>query len=221
MGDRDRGQQIRFDLLTATLEKDEEKIKQCKLLEKEEKQRLKKEKEQGQLAKKRKGEAKKRKSTTNTTIDDKASLETWFNSNIDNPYPTKKEKQVMMSESGLTQLQVERWFTAKRAKKRKTKPTTNTLEGYTDLHPNDILPLNWPSRTNVNFQQVIENLKTRYQSEPYQVQQQIAGMVVTHWKRTQRGRFVGQVFDDGQPQWKVLDDDAARERCTLAFKALA
>jgi len=103
-----------------------------------------------------------------------------------------------------------------------TSRTTNTLEGYTDLHPNDILPLNWPSRTNPNFQQVIENLKTRYQSEPYQVQQQIAGMVVTHWKQTQRGRFVKQVFDsNGQPRWKVLDDDAARERCTLAFKALA
>ena len=60
---RDRGQQIRFDLLTATLEKDEEKIKQCKLLEKEEKQRLKNEGEAKKTKKRKstKSEAKKAK----------------------------------------------------------------------------------------------------------------------------------------------------------------
>ena len=106
----------------------------------------------------------------------------------------------------------------KRKRQEKDEKFFSTLEA-TSLHPNDILPLNLPALP-VTFQQVIENLKTRYQSEPYQVQQQIAGMVVTHWKQTQRGRFVKQVFDsNGQPQWKVLDDDAARERCTLAFKA--
>ena len=88
------------------------------------------------------------------------------------------------------------------------------------MFPNDILPPDWPAPANANFHQVIENLKTRYQSEPHQVQQQIAGEVVTHWKQTKKGRFVKQVFDsNGQPQWEELDDNAARKRCTLAFKA--
>ena len=49
--------------------------------------------------------------------DSVAVLETWFNANINNPYPTKEAKLVLMERSGLKQKQVESWMEKQRRKK--------------------------------------------------------------------------------------------------------
>jgi len=46
-----------------------------------------------------------------------AILETWFNANINNPYPSKEAKLVLMERSGLKQKQVESWMEKQRRKK--------------------------------------------------------------------------------------------------------
>lgn len=46
-----------------------------------------------------------------------AILETWFNANITNPYPSKEAKLVLMERSGLKQKQVESWMEKQRRKK--------------------------------------------------------------------------------------------------------
>ena len=46
-----------------------------------------------------------------------AKLETWFNANITNPYPSKEAKLVLMERSGLKQKQVESWMEKQRRKK--------------------------------------------------------------------------------------------------------
>jgi len=49
--------------------------------------------------------------------DSVAILETWFNANINNPYPSKEAKLVLMERSGLKQKQVESWMEKQRRKK--------------------------------------------------------------------------------------------------------
>jgi len=51
-------------------------------------------------------------------------LETWFNTNIGNPYPSKEQKEVLGKQTGLTQFQVEGWFERRRAKDRQAKGLT-------------------------------------------------------------------------------------------------
>ena len=50
-------------------------------------------------------------------LDSVAILETWFNANINNPYPSKEAKLVLMERSGLKQKQVESWMEKQRRKK--------------------------------------------------------------------------------------------------------
>jgi len=161
---RDRGQQIRFDLLTATLEKDEEKIKQCKLLVKEEKQRLKdEEKEQEQLAKKRKRMEKEEKQRPKNARIEKPTAEA-----------AKKKKK-------------------KRKKKRKQQEEEEkNLETFSCYWSNDILPpyyTQWPG--NIHFQHIIGALKPYYQSNQAKQSEMVDKVLST--LKSQGRRFITQV----------------------------
>ena len=84
----------------------------------------------------------KSKKTANNALPSAATsvLDTWFNANIDNPYPTRDQKQELVQQSGLKKTQIEDWFVGQRKKNgltkskkslKKPKKDTSLPENYT------------------------------------------------------------------------------------------